>query len=82
MEDGRILRDGPPCIMVTRDSAYRIGPTDNFHDEIALDTDHSNLVKFSSKSDGIYPRVVEKMKPLVKDAPAVVGGRFTSITSM
>ena len=68
--------------MVTHDSACRIGPTDNFHEEKPLNTDHSDLVKFCSKSDDSYVRVVERMKTLVKDAPAVVGGRFTSITSM
>ncbi len=82
MDDGRILKDGQLCYLATRNSACRIGPADNFHEEEPLHTDHSGLVKFSSKSDDSYVRVVERMKTLVKDAPAVVRSRFTSNTSM
>lgn len=63
--------------MVTKDSACRIGIEDNFHKEIPLDVNHSDLVKFSSQSDDMYGRVLDRMKELVKKAPAVVEGRFS-----
>jgi hypothetical protein len=68
--------------MVTRESACRIGFEDNYHQELPLDVDHSDLVKFSSQADNAYARVLVRMKELVESAPRVVGGRFSSNKGM
>lgn len=82
MNDGQISKDGPPCFIVTKDSACRIGHVDNFHRDEPLDTDHSNLVKFSGRSDNHYMRVVGRITNLSKDAPSVVEGRFASLKGL
>ncbi|KFY69494.1 hypothetical protein V496_00200 [Pseudogymnoascus sp. VKM F-4515 (FW-2607)] len=43
MDDGQISKEGPPCFIVTKDSACSIGDTDNFLWNEPLNTDHSNL---------------------------------------
>lgn len=77
LPDGTLSRTGPLCFMVTRESACRIGFQDNYHQEIPLDVDHSELVKFSSQSDDAYVRVLVRMKELVENAPHVIEGRFS-----
>lgn len=82
MDDGKISKEGPPCFIVTKDSACSIGHTDNFLWNEPLDTDHSNLVKYSGPSDIHYTRVVEKIITLAEDAPSVIEGRFAILEGM
>jgi hypothetical protein len=76
-----LSRDGDACFMVTQESACRIGIEDNSHDQQPLPTDHSNLVKFPTRGDDSYSRVQDTLKTLVKDAPDVAQGRFSSWNS-
>lgn len=82
MVDGTLSRTGPLCFVVTQESACRIGLEDNFHQQQPLNTDHSDLVKFSSQSDDGYRRIVDRMKDLIKRAPDVVRVRFSSNNGM
>lgn len=82
MNDGQISREGPPCFIVTKDSACRIGYVDNFHQDEPLNTDHSNLVKFYGRSDGNYMRVLDKIIPLAEGAPRVIEGRFAPLKGL
>jgi hypothetical protein len=77
--DGTWTRTGEPSMIVTQDSACRIGLGNNFHQEFPLDTDHSGLVKFDSRADDIYKVVRMNIQSLVQKAPAVVKGRFNAI---
>ncbi|KAI9859674.1 MAG: hypothetical protein M1813_006605 [Trichoglossum hirsutum] len=77
MSDGSLSMSGPPCFMVSRESACRIGHTDNFTQQLPLNTDHSGLVKFSCRSDDGYVRVMDNIKVLVDSAPLVVKRRFS-----
>lgn len=64
-------------MMVTRESATRIGLDDKFHDQLPLDTDHSGLVKFSSRFQHLYAVVWPRIERLVEMAHTVIPGRFT-----
>ncbi|KFY96739.1 hypothetical protein V498_02511 [Pseudogymnoascus sp. VKM F-4517 (FW-2822)] len=69
-------------ISMTKESACSIGHTDNFLWNEPLDTDHSNLVKYSGPSDPHYLRVVEKIITLAEDAPSVIEGRFALLKEL
>ncbi|KAL6851351.1 hypothetical protein ACO1O0_008479 [Amphichorda felina] len=75
-ENGTLSRDGDLCLMVTRESACRIGNEDSTHNNHMLDTDHSRLVKFPGQSDDGYIRVKQTLESLVENAPATIRGRF------
>ena len=63
-------------MMVTRESATRIGLDDKFHNQLPIDTDHSGLVKFSSRFQHLYPVVWPRIERLVDTAHAAILGRF------
>jgi hypothetical protein len=62
-------------MMVTKESATRIGLDDKFHDQLPIDTDHSGLVKFSSRFQH-YAVVWPRIERLVEMAHAAILGRF------
>ncbi|KAI1825244.1 hypothetical protein F4861DRAFT_538149 [Xylaria intraflava] len=66
--DGHLAKTGPEMLMVTEESATRIGLTKKSEDNIAFDTDHSGLVKYSSRSHELYLVVAEQLKPLIEFA--------------
>lgn len=69
---------GPKTLMVTRDSATSTGLTaTSDEDNIALDTDHSGLVKYDSQSQGPYPIVKERLRNLIVEGITQVDKRFT-----
>ncbi len=71
-------KTGPPTLLVTQQSACRIGFADNFHQELPLETDHSGLVKVENPQDENYLLVKHTLDQLVKTAPGVVSNRFTA----
>ncbi|MCJ1310783.1 hypothetical protein MMC25_004450 [Agyrium rufum] len=74
--DGTLTKAGPPSVMVTQESACRIGLEYNFYQQLPLNKDHSGLVKFSSCWDETYTRVRTRLGELVKSAPRMVEKRF------
>jgi hypothetical protein len=74
--DGTLTRSGPKQLLVTEESATRTGLPDLFHQHIPLDTDHSGLVKFESRSHGSYEIVMQKIKKYVAEAPEAISKRF------
>lgn len=71
--DGKLRKTGPKVLMVTRDSATSTGlTTTSDEDNIPLDTDHSGLVKYDSRTHGPYPVVKERVKRLVEEGPIQV----------
>jgi hypothetical protein len=73
VEPGVWKRKGPKCLMVTRESATRIGHTDNFFDQHPLDTDHSKMAKFTSPVDVHYQIVISKLKEVVRESVRRIG---------
>jgi hypothetical protein len=49
---------------------------DKMEVKIPVDADHSNMVKFDSKSNQTYSSVVEYLKDFAANAGGVVSGRF------
>ena len=68
-------KTGPPALLVTEDSAARIGLGDNFHQHLPLNVDHSGLVKFG-RGDPNYKRVKHSLEILVTATHRIVSHRF------
>jgi hypothetical protein len=76
-QDGNLVRTGEPELLVTEESARRIGPGDNYCRHVPLSTDHRGLVRFDSDSDPNYLMVKSAIKTLVERAPSAVCMRFS-----
>ncbi|TGJ85219.1 hypothetical protein E0Z10_g3540 [Xylaria hypoxylon] len=64
--DGKLSKSGDKVLMVTKQSAINIGITVAANeDNIGFDLDHSDLVKFPSRSCGLYKIVEKRIKDLV-----------------
>lgn len=71
-----MAKTGPQKYMVTEKSATNIGLTATADEyNISLNTDHSGLVKYKSKSQDEYIIVKEKLKKFVAQAKRDVGKR-------
>jgi len=64
--------------MVTRESATKLTPEEEVHNQVPIPADHSKLVKFFGKSDPNYLLVCSKLKEIVKQAPEILRGRKRS----
>ena len=73
--NGSLDKTGPPILLVTEDSAARIGLEDNFHQHLPLNVDHSGLVKFG-RGDPNYKRVKHSLEKLVIATHNIVSRRF------
>lgn len=59
-------KDGPELLLVTQKSATSVGLTAvSKEDNVHLETDHSNLVKYNSMDHGAYTVVSERLSTLV-----------------
>jgi hypothetical protein len=65
-------------MMVPHTSAIYVGKNERDYDQLPIDADHSNIVKFSDPSDQYYLIIEGRIKELVADAPRVIKKRFTS----
>nr|KMM72211.1 hypothetical protein CPAG_08509 [Coccidioides posadasii RMSCC 3488] len=76
--DGTLAKTGQKMFMVTEKSATSTGLTAVADENnIPLNTDHSGLVKYESKSQEEYLIVKEKLKLLVTEASQEVPKRFS-----
>jgi hypothetical protein len=50
--------------LVSRDSATSFYPNEALHDQVPMDTDHSDLVKFTGRADHHYEMVLAKLADL------------------
>ncbi|CVK92445.1 uncharacterized protein FMAN_07341 [Fusarium mangiferae] len=76
-EVGKWCKTGPPCLLVTEKSATSIElvAVDD-EDNVALDTDHSGLVKYDSDHHAYYMIVTERLQRLINEAERDVPNRF------
>lgn len=72
----RYERTGPLVRMVTRDSATYSGPNEKIYQQLNIDADHSDIVKFGSRSNFDYMTVRSKIRECVEEAPRAIEGRF------
>ncbi|KAK1999116.1 hypothetical protein LX36DRAFT_633060 [Colletotrichum falcatum] len=75
--EGNWRKTGPASLMVTQKSATATGLVAVAdEDNIALNADHSGIVKFSSRSQGDYPTVRRRVMDCVERAKLDVPKRF------
>ena len=72
MSNGIWQKTGSKTLLVTEDSAVRVGLYNNFYKQFPLDTDHSGLVKFEINESGAYEIVQSRLKELVSAAPDII----------
>jgi hypothetical protein len=76
-KDGRWCRTGDPSLLVTEKSATSTGLVAAAdEDNIPLNTDHSGLVKYSSRNQSDYIIVRERLGRLANEAKLEVPKRF------
>ncbi|KZL84934.1 ankyrin repeat-containing protein [Colletotrichum incanum] len=76
-QEGKWRKTGPPSLLVTEKSATATGLVAVAdEDNIPLNTDHSGLVKYSSRSQGDYTTVRRRIADCVERAKLDVPGRF------
>ncbi|KAK1964787.1 hypothetical protein LY78DRAFT_748137 [Colletotrichum sublineola] len=76
-DDGNWRKTGPTSLLVTQKSATATGLVAVAdEDNIALNVDHSGLVKYSSRSQGDYPTVSRRIMDCVERARIDVPKRF------
>jgi hypothetical protein len=59
-------------MMVPQTSAIYTGKYEKSYDQLSINADHSDLVKFSNPSNSDYVIVKSRIKWLVYDAPSVI----------
>ncbi|KAK2042669.1 hypothetical protein LZ31DRAFT_525790 [Colletotrichum somersetense] len=75
--EGKWEKTGPASLLVTQKSATATGLVAVAEeDNIALNADHSGIVKYSSKSQGDYPTVGRRIKECTERAKLDVPERF------
>ncbi|KAJ4181106.1 hypothetical protein NW759_017203 [Fusarium solani] len=76
-KSGQWRKTGPPSLLVTEKSTTSTGLVAMAEeDNIALNTDHSGLVKYDSSNQGDYTIVRERLRRLVDKAKQEVAKRF------
>ena len=68
--------------MVTSDSATWALPTEAIHMQIPIDSNHSNMVKFSDNYDPHYITVRDRLYECVKRAPGIIENRVARGTGV
>lgn len=71
-------RTGPEMMLVPHTSAVYAGKNEKVYDQIPIDADNSNIVKFGDPSEHYYLIVERRLKDLVAEAPSVIKERFMS----
>ncbi|PCD23153.1 hypothetical protein AU210_014676 [Fusarium oxysporum f. sp. radicis-cucumerinum] len=77
-QDGKLVKSGSYSLLVTEKSASSIGLVAVAEeDKVPLNTDHSGLVKYESRSQDDYTIVRERLRRLVDEARLEAAKRFT-----
>ncbi|QYS99703.1 NACHT domain-containing protein [Trichoderma simmonsii] len=72
-------RTGPEVMMVPQNSAIYAGPNEKHYDQLPIEADHSEIVKFSDASNSDYIIIQSRIDKWVQKAPAVIQERFRRI---
>ncbi|OPB46269.1 ankyrin repeat protein [Trichoderma guizhouense] len=72
-------RTGPEVMMVPQNSAIYAGPNEKPYDQLPIEADHSEIVKFSDSSNSDYIIIQSRIDKWVQKAPAVIRDRFRRI---
>ncbi|KAH8679043.1 hypothetical protein BGZ60DRAFT_513281 [Tricladium varicosporioides] len=69
-------KTGEKVMMVPKISATYASINEKKYDQLPINADHSNIVKFSDSSDDDYVIIQSRISQWVKDAPRVIQERF------
>lgn len=72
-------KNGPEVMMIPFMSAIYAGPNEKVHDQIPIEADHSEIVKFGDASNPDYLIIESRIKELVDKAPRVIQERLAKI---
>lgn len=70
---------GAEVMMVPFTSAIHAGPNEKVHDQIPIEADHSEIVKFGDPSSPDYLIIESRIRQLVDKAPKVIQERLAKI---
>ena len=76
LPNGSLGRDGNSTLLVTEDSACRLGLASDSHRAQPMETDHRQLVRFEHKTDSNYLNVKVEISGLVARARQSIRARF------
>ena len=68
--------DGPEVLMVPEHSATHSGPNQKLCNNIPVESNHRNLVKFSGELDTTYQIVQSRLSDMVLEAAGVIKRRY------
>ena len=77
--DGSWAKSDEMIRLVTQESATFALPTEAMHQQIAIDADHSKMVKFTNRYDQSYKIVEGRLSECVKEAPNIIEARLASV---
>ncbi|UKZ79092.1 hypothetical protein TrVFT333_006842 [Trichoderma virens FT-333] len=72
-------RTGSKVMMVPFTSAIHAGPNEKVYDQIPIEADHSEIVKFSDISNPDYLMMESRIRELVAKAPGIIQERFAKL---
>ncbi|KAI1744083.1 hypothetical protein F4680DRAFT_444115 [Xylaria scruposa] len=75
-ETGSFQKTNKFRILVEHTSATHAGPDEKNYDQLSIDADHSDIVKFDNPSNPYYVVVVERLRKLVTLGPEVLAERL------
>lgn len=68
MDSGELATNGEPRLLVTKESATKVGVTGTaVQDIIPFDADHSDLNKFESETNGRYGILRDRLSTMVEE---------------
>jgi hypothetical protein len=67
--------------MVTKDSATWTLPRENIHQQIPIDADNANMVKYSKPWNEHYVRVRSSLHEFLGKAPGIVEARLKQLAA-
>ncbi|KAI9765188.1 MAG: hypothetical protein M1840_007781 [Geoglossum simile] len=74
-EDGSLSRTGEYVTFVNQDSALLNLP-ENLEKKIPVENDHSDMVKFNTRSDRTYVSVLDQLRKYLEAAPGAIAERL------
>lgn len=72
-------RTGSKIMMVPFTSAIHAGPNEKVYNQIPIEANHSEIIKFSDTSNHDYLIIESRIRELVAKAPEVIHERFAKL---
>jgi hypothetical protein len=73
---GSFVKTNKFRMLVEHTSAIHAGPNEKNWDQLAIDDDHSGIVKFDDPSNPYYVVIAERIQKLVERGPGIIDKRL------